>query len=59
MYATFLLVITVRFDNTIYIVDEDVAVVHPVLILSNPSSLLETVQLISTDITANGTYIKF
>ena len=49
-----LLVITVRFDNAVYNIDEDVGIVRPLLILSNPSSHTETVQVISTDITAKG-----
>ena len=37
-----------------YIVDEHDVLVQPLLVLSNPSSFVEIVQLISTDITANG-----
>lgn len=51
-----LVAITVRFDSTSYIVDEDTGTVQPLLVLSNPSSRTETVQLINIDITANGTY---
>ena len=48
--------ISVRFHNTIIVIDEDVRIVQPLLILSNPSSFNETVQVINTDITANGMY---
>ena len=43
-----------RFDNTIYTVDEDVGIIQPLLVLSNPSSFVETVEVISTDIEADG-----
>ena len=45
---------TVRFDNATYTDDEDVGIIQPLLILSNPSSFVETVRVISTDVTTNG-----
>ena len=49
--------ISVRFHNTIIVLNEDVGIVQPLLVLSNPSSFNETVQVINTDITANGLYM--
>ena len=55
VHVLFLLtVITVTFDQSAYSVAEDVGSVQLVMILSNPSSFVETVQVISTDITALG-----
>ena len=45
---------SVRFDNAAYSDDEDAGIIQPLLLLSNPSSFVETVQVISTDVTANG-----
>ena len=47
----------VRFVNTTYNVYEDVGIVELQLALSNPSSVAETVQVISNDVSTNGTYI--
>ena len=47
----------VRFVNTTYNVYEDVEIVELQLALSNPSSVAETVQVISNDVSTNGTYI--
>ena len=55
-YFLNLTAITVGFDNATYTVVEDTGIVQPALILSNPSSFVETVQVISTDITADGMY---
>ena len=38
-------VLTVRFNSTLYIVEEDVGIVQPLLVLSNPSSFVETVEI--------------
>ena len=46
--------ITVTFDKAMYTVNEDAGTVKPLLILSNPSSFIETVQIITTDITTDG-----
>ena len=46
--------ITVRFSQSSYSVDEDVGIVQPVLVLSNPSSFIETVQVIATNVSGNG-----
>ena len=51
--------ITVRFDNASYSIDENVGIVQPLLVLSNPSSFVETVQVINTDITAIGMEYRF
>ena len=48
------MVITVNFHELAYSVDESIRVVRPVLVLSNPSSFVETVQVITTNISANG-----
>ena len=48
--------ITVRFDNTTYISDENTGVKKPLLVLSNPSSLVETAQVITIDITTGTMY---
>ena len=45
---------TVRFDDTTYTVEEYVEILQPLLVLSNPSSFVETVQVTNTDVTANG-----
>ena len=55
----FPLAITVNFFPAIFFsvsfsVDEDEGVLHLQLILSNPSSFTETVQVINTDVTAIG-----
>ena len=52
--CVFLLVITVRFDSGTYIINEDAGILQPRLILSNPSSFNETVQVFITSITTNG-----
>ena len=52
-----ILEIAVRFDNAAYHVNEDVGIVQLLLVLSNPSSFNETVQVISTDIEADGMYV--
>ena len=46
--------ITVKFHDLAYSVNEGTGVVQPVLVLSNPSSFIETVQVITTDVSANG-----
>ena len=47
--------ITVMLNDTFYTVDEDAGILQLPLLLSNPSSFVETVQVINTDITADGT----
>ena len=42
------------FDTATYTVNEDVGILRPLLVLSNPSSFIETVQVINTDVTAKG-----
>ena len=37
--------ITVKFDNTAYTVNESVGIVQPLLVLSNPSSFVEIVEI--------------
>ena len=56
MYIHPFIDITVRFDNATYIINEDAGVVQPLLILSNPSSFVETALVINTSITTGGTY---
>ena len=51
----FLIVITITFNQSEYSVNEDIGSVQLVLVLSNPSSFVETVQVFSTDISATGT----
>ena len=46
-----------RFDNARYTVNEDDGLVQPVLVLSNPSSFVVSLQVITTDVTANGMII--
>ena len=46
-----------RVGNETYTVDEDVGIVQTLLVLSNPSSFNETVQVISTNIEADGMYV--
>ena len=43
-----------KFQNATYAVNEDDGIVQPLLVLSNPSSFVETVQVITTDVTTNG-----
>ena len=43
-----------KFHNATYAVNEDDGIIQPLLVLSNPSSFVETIQVINTDITANG-----
>ena len=58
VYALYLLVdIVLRFNQTVYRVNEDDGVVHPVLVLSNPSSYDVTIQVIDDEITATSKYI--
>jgi len=49
-------VITVTFDQSTYIVNEDDGPAQPVLVFSNPSSANITVQVISSDRAAIGEY---
>jgi len=49
-------VITVRFNQSMYSVDEDVGPARPALVLSNPSSTDITVQMTNTDGSATGEY---
>jgi len=44
----------VRLDRESYNIDENVGIIQALLVLSNPSSFVETVKVINTDITANG-----
>ena len=52
------LVITVRFSQSAYSVEETTGVVQPLLVLSNPASIDITVEVSNTDKTARGEYIK-
>ena len=55
MYIHFTFIaITVEFNSATYIIEEDVGRVQLVLVLSNPSSFIETVQVIATEINATG-----
>jgi len=54
-FCLFLLEITVAFDNISFTAYENNGIVQVLVTLSNPSSFNETVQVINTDITANGT----
>ena len=47
--------ITVGLHNVKYTVNEDDSIVQPLLFFSNPSSFIEVVQVLKTDITADGT----
>ena len=49
-----LLAATVSFENLTYTADEDDEKIEPVLVLSNPSSSVITVQVFSTDESATG-----
>lgn len=44
-----------RFNTTAYSTDEDAGTVQLTLIFSNPSSFVETAQVINSDVTAKGT----
>ena len=48
--------LTVSFDNETYTVYENVRIIRLPLVLSDPSPFVETVQVMDTDITANGMY---
>jgi len=48
--------ITIKFNQSIYSVDEDTGPSRPTLILSNPSSTDITVQVTNTDGSATGEY---
>ena len=48
--------LTLKFNQSVYSVDEDEELVQPVLALSNPSSYHITVEVFSTDGTATGMY---
>ena len=56
MYVHPFIDITVRFDHATYIINEDAGVVQPLLVLSNPSSFVETALVINTSITTGGTH---
>ena len=49
---------TISFDQSAYSIAEDGGLVQPVLVLSNPSSVDITIQVIDTAATTIGTYIK-
>lgn len=49
----FLLVATINFSQSLYVVNERNGVVNPVLILSNKSSTDITVQVVVTDFSAS------
>jgi len=51
-----LIAITVKFNQSIYSVDEDTGPARPTLILSNPSSTDITIQVTNTDGSATGEY---
>ena len=46
--------ITVKFYHMDYCINEDDAIVQPMLVLSGPSSFVETVQIINISSTADG-----
>ena len=46
--------INVVFEQSAYSVNEELITVHPVLILSNPSAIDITIQVINTDISTSG-----
>ena len=46
--------LTVKFNQSVYSIDEDEGLVQPVLVLSNPSSYHITIEAFSTDGTATG-----
>jgi len=48
--------ITVKFNQSMYSVDEDAGPAQPTLVLSNPSSTAFTVQVTNTDGSATGEY---
>ena len=48
------LVITVTFDQSSYSVSEDIEVIQPTLVFSNPSLFNETVEVIYTYVSING-----
>ena len=53
--AFFVLIgIIVRFTKAAYSVNEDIGAIQLALILNSPSSFVETVQIISSNITAKG-----
>ena len=56
MLLCHIIVITVNFDQSAYIVDEDDGVVQLVLVLSNPSIHLINVQVNTTDGSAIGRF---
>ena len=45
-----------RFNQTVYRVDEDDGIAQPVLVLSNPSSYDVTIQVNDTEVTAMSKY---
>lgn len=55
-YLYIFIAVFVRFVNTAYNVYEDVGIVELQLALSNPSSFVETVQVINNDVSTKGTY---
>ena len=57
MLFAFHAVVTVSFAQSSFTVEEDSTIIQPLLTLSNPSSFIETIQVISTNISATGTYI--
>ena len=52
MFAYLLVDIVLRFNQTVYSVNEDDGIVQPVLVLSNPSSYDVTIQVNDDEITA-------
>ena len=57
MLFAFHAVVTVRFAQSSYTVEEDSRIIQPLLTLSDPSSFIETIQVISANVSATGTYI--
>ena len=51
----FSVAVVVSFDSSTYSIDEDNGPVQPVLILSGPSRIIVTVEVVNADLTATGT----
>ena len=50
-------VATVSFVQSSYTIEED-RIIQPMLILSNPSSFVETIQVFNTDVSATGMCVR-
>ena len=57
VYAIFCVVISVRFSSATYTIDENNGILRPLLFLNHSSPFVETVYVMTTDISAEGSLL--